>query len=76
METFVIRLWSPADGAPAAASGDVRGVARHIGSGRAGAFRDEAELLVLLRDLARSDGRRTARPGPGSQQVTHPPEAW
>ena len=60
METFVIRLWSPADGAPAAASDDVRGVARHVGTGRAGAFRDEAELLVLLRDLPRPDDQASS----------------
>ena len=77
METFVIRLWSPADGAPAAGSDDVRGVARHVGSGRAGAFRDETELLVLLRDLPRLDGRRDPRDRDrGSRQVTHPPGAW
>ncbi|HEY6570357.1 MAG TPA: hypothetical protein VIZ22_08715 [Candidatus Limnocylindrales bacterium] len=49
METFVIRLWSPADGAPAAGSHDVRGVARHVGSGGSGTFRDETELLEAYR---------------------------
>ena len=46
----MIRLWSPAD--HAADTGDTpRGVARHVGTGRAAAFRDGAELIALLRDL-------------------------
>jgi hypothetical protein len=50
VDTFVIRLWSPAD--HAADTGDSpRGVARHVGTGRAAAFRDGDELLALLRDL-------------------------
>ncbi len=50
MDTFVIRLWSAADQATTP-SDDPRGVARHVGTGHAGAFRDGAELLVLLREL-------------------------
>ena len=49
MDTFVIRLWTPAD--HAAPAGDARGIARHVGTGRAAAFRDGAELLALLREL-------------------------
>jgi len=50
VDTFVIRLWSPAD--HAADTGDSpRGVARHVGTGRAAAFRDGDELIALLRDL-------------------------
>jgi hypothetical protein len=51
VDTFVIRLWSPGDHA-ADGSDDHRGVARHVGTGRAAAFRDGAELLSLLRELA------------------------
>jgi hypothetical protein len=55
VDTFVIRLWSPADHA-ADAGDSPRGVARHVGTGRAAAFRDGDELLALLRDLpARED---------------------
>ena len=50
MDTFVIRLWSPADRASTPPD-DPRGVARHVGTGRAEAFRDGTELLVLLREL-------------------------
>jgi hypothetical protein len=50
VDTFVIRLWSPA--ALATGDGDdPRGVARHVGTGRAAAFRDGDELLALLRAL-------------------------
>ena len=54
VDTFVIRLWSPAD--HAADTGDSpRGVARHVGTGRAAAFRDGDELIALLRDLPARD---------------------
>jgi hypothetical protein len=50
VDTFVIRLWIPAD--HAADTGDSpRGVARHVGTGRAAAFRDGDELIALLREL-------------------------
>jgi hypothetical protein len=52
VDTFVIRLWSPADHATGAGD-DPRGVARHVGTGRAAAFRDGDELLALLRELPR-----------------------
>jgi len=55
VDTFVIRLWSPAD--HAADAGDAtRGVARHVGTGRAAAFRDGHELLALLRELPTREG--------------------
>jgi hypothetical protein len=54
VDTFVIRLWSPAD--HAADTGDSpRGVARHVGTGRSAAFRDGDELIALLRDLPGRD---------------------
>lgn len=55
VDTFVIRLWSPADLATGAGD-DPRGVARHVGTGRAAAFRDGGELLALLRELPRTAG--------------------
>ena len=55
VDTFVIRLWSPAD--HAADTGDSpRGVARHVGTGRAAAFRDGDELIALLRELPGREG--------------------
>ena len=64
VDTFVIRLWSPAD--HAADTGDSpRGVARHVGTGRAAAFRDGDELLALLRDLpGREDESTLDEPAP------------
>ena len=63
VDTFVIRLWSPAD--HAADTGDSpRGVARHVGTGRAAAFRDGDELIALLRDLP---GRDEASPLDGQE---------
>ena len=53
VDAFVIRLWSPADHA-AEAGETPRGVARHVGTGRAAAFRDGEELLTLLRELPRA----------------------
>ena len=49
VDTFVVRLWTPAD--HAAPAGDARGIARHVGTGRWATFRDGAELLALLREL-------------------------
>ena len=45
----MIRLWSAA-GLAACDSDVPRGVARHVGTGRAAAFRDGGELLALLRE--------------------------
>lgn len=65
MDTFVIRLWSPAEPAATCAD-DPRGVARHIATGHAAAFRDGAELLALLRELPqRGDNATTAPIDPG-----------
>jgi hypothetical protein len=54
VDTFVIRLWSPADHAAETADSP-RGVARHVGTGRAAAFRDGDELIALLRELPGRD---------------------
>lgn len=59
VDTFVIRLWSPADLA-ATGGDDPHGVARHVGTGRAAAFRDGGELLALLRELPRALAPDTA----------------
>jgi hypothetical protein len=70
VETFVIRLWSPAD--HAADTGDSpRGVARHVGTGRAAAFRDGDELIALLRDLPARDDL-AAPPEPDAERSTAP----
>lgn len=50
METFVIRVWTPAPetGAPAESLGSLHGVVEHIGSRRAAPFTDGAQLLDLI----------------------------
>ena len=50
MDTFVVRLWMPAEPTPEIAV-DPRGVVRHIASGRTATFRDGDQLLALLREL-------------------------
>jgi hypothetical protein len=52
VDTFVTRLGTPPHHAahPGAAPG---GVPRHVGTGRAAAFRDGDELIALLRELPR-----------------------
>jgi hypothetical protein len=61
VDTFVIRLWRPADPA-ATAAGQPRGVARHVATGRAGAFRDGTELLALLEALPSPEDDRATTP--------------
>jgi hypothetical protein len=55
MDTFVLRIWTPADatGATEVASG-AHGTAQHVGSGRSGIFRNDAQLLRLLDELRRA----------------------
>ncbi|HEX5828067.1 MAG TPA: hypothetical protein VFY23_11130 [Candidatus Limnocylindrales bacterium] len=69
MDTFVIRLWSPADPATQTDDGP-RGVARHVGTGRAAPFRDGGELLALLRELPAPDGPADGSDAGGELDVT------
>jgi hypothetical protein len=48
VETFVIRVWTPAGHLAEAESDRLRGIAEHIGSGEHDAFRDTDELLAFL----------------------------
>lgn len=55
MEAFVVRIWSPAeddgaDGAPSV----LQGVVEHVRSARSRPFRDEEQLLRVLRTGRRS----------------------
>ena len=70
VDSFVIRLWSPAD--PAAPPDDApHGVIQHVGTGRSSAFRDGDELLALLRDLPRQDGQSTRGDDGSGSVVAH-----
>lgn len=58
METFVVRIWVPAAGEPAAAKAaleSLRGIVEHPVSGRVGRFQDVGELVGLL---MQADGSR------------------
>jgi hypothetical protein len=48
VETFVIRIWTPAQGEEGAKPLALRGLAEHVGSGTRSAFREPAELLSFL----------------------------
>ena len=53
MDTFVLRIWTPAPGAgdTVAPPPGTHGTAHHVVSGRSGVFRSEAQLLRLLVEL-------------------------
>ncbi|HET9520445.1 MAG TPA: hypothetical protein VFO73_05300 [Candidatus Limnocylindrales bacterium] len=55
MDTFLLRIWTPSDaaGATEVATG-ARGTAHHVGTGRTGIFRSEAQLLRLLHELRKA----------------------
>jgi hypothetical protein len=63
VETFVVRIWTPADAAEVEpTTGDVRGRLEHVTSGRGAPFHGTVELgTLILRELRRSD-RRAGRP--------------
>jgi len=71
MDTFVLRLWTPAPGASetAAMPQGTHGTAHHVISGRSGVFRSEEQLLRLLAELRREaladteSAARDAHPG-------------
>lgn len=57
METFVVRVWRPAEGLGAGgALGDLRGIVLHPSSGLEVPFSSETELLDALRRTAESAG--------------------
>ena len=53
MDTFVLRIWTPAPvaGDTGAMPQGTHGTAHHVVSGRSGVFRTEDQLLRLLGDL-------------------------
>ena len=56
VETFIVRLWVPADGNVPPPS--LHGTISHVESGRDGAFGDAAELLRFLQGGAPRAGDR------------------
>lgn len=53
METFVVRIWAPADPAERSSATALQGRVEHVASGRGVAFRGAAELCRLLLDQVR-----------------------
>jgi hypothetical protein len=49
METFLVRVWTPAGGEPAAG---LRGTVRHLSTGDERSFADPEVLLGFLRDAS------------------------
>jgi hypothetical protein len=56
MDTFVLRIWTPATdaGDAAAMPAGTHGTAHHVATGRSGIFRTSEQLLGVLDDLRMS----------------------
>lgn len=54
VETFIVRIWSPAEGPPAEPA--LRGKVSHVETGRDGAFVGAEELLDFLSSGQGGDG--------------------
>ena len=71
MDTFVLRIWTPADeGAVDPSSGGSRGTAHHVGTGRSGVFQGDEELIQLIAALRRQSAEERGS-GPS---VSHAPK--
>ena len=56
METFVIRIWAPADARERDRTRSLQGRLEHVASGRRAVFRGTAELADLIeRELRRNE---------------------
>jgi hypothetical protein len=66
MDTFVLRIWTPAPvaGDSGAAPQGTHGTAHHVVSGRSGVFRSEDQLLRLLVELQKEADADGAAGGP------------
>jgi hypothetical protein len=61
METFLIRVWLPSDGPGGAPAGTLHGLAEHVRSGLATAFRDGEQLCAWLGATAAEQGGGAVR---------------
>jgi len=64
VETFVVRVWVPAED-DTRATAEMRGFVNHVGSRRSDPFRGIDELLTLLRS-----GTATRTPEEGKEEPT------
>jgi hypothetical protein len=60
METFLIRVWLPADDQDGSQTGALHGLAEHVRSGLATAFTDGEQLCAWLRATASEQGGTAA----------------
>ena len=71
MDTFVLRIWTPADEAMIdAGPGGSRGTAHHVGTGRSGVFQSDEQLIQLLAALR----RQSAEDRGSSHSISHAPK--
>ena len=65
MDTFVLRIWTPAPvaGDTGATPPGTHGTAHHVVSGRSGVFRSEDQLLRLLVELQKKAAADVAADG-------------
>jgi hypothetical protein len=71
MHTFLVRVWVPAD--ESSWDADLRGVLRHVASGVETPFRNDAEILGLLRHAQAHPPLSSAPDGSAVQRRTaHP----
>ena len=61
MDTFIVRLWTPADARADADVSGFRGTVHHVASGRTTTFRNGEQMLELLRDLRLLSGDELGR---------------
>jgi hypothetical protein len=59
METFLVRVWTPAGGEPAAG---LRGTVRHLSTGVERSFAEPEVLLAFLRDASLAPGDEPSSP--------------
>jgi hypothetical protein len=61
VETFVIRLWTPAERDDDPERHRLRGLVEHVGSGERDAFRGTSELLAFLELRLEEESRAVER---------------
>jgi len=50
MQTFLVRVWTPAEGHPGAEPPRLRGVVEHVTTRRSRPFQGEPDLLAFIED--------------------------
>jgi hypothetical protein len=66
VQTFVVRVWTPA--APDGAPPRLNGLVEHVGSGQQRTFCGGPEVVEFITDCLRE---RWGRPSPGSEDELH-----